>query len=112
MVVTNKFDLYLKSQNAAPSGARISEIYGENTIYHKALTELKAGKKEGHWIWFIFPQTPKPGMVLCHGVMRCTAEKMPRSICHTTYWALVSSPVPKPYFLTRTNHLSRYSVRN
>jgi uncharacterized protein (DUF1810 family) len=25
-------------------------------IYDRVLAELEAGKKEGHWMWFIFPQ--------------------------------------------------------
>lgn len=25
-------------------------------VYEAALAELKAGKKRGHWMWFIFPQ--------------------------------------------------------
>jgi uncharacterized protein (DUF1810 family) len=25
-------------------------------IYERALAELRAGRKTGHWIWFIFPQ--------------------------------------------------------
>jgi uncharacterized protein (DUF1810 family) len=24
--------------------------------YHQALTELRSGKKQSHWIWYIFPQ--------------------------------------------------------
>jgi uncharacterized protein (DUF1810 family) len=24
--------------------------------YERALAELRAGRKSGHWIWFIFPQ--------------------------------------------------------
>ena len=39
-----------------------STIVGNETIYQKALAELKEGKKRGHWIWFVFPQTPKPGI--------------------------------------------------
>ena len=31
-------------------------------MYTKALQELQAGKKENHWIWFIFPQMCKPNM--------------------------------------------------
>jgi uncharacterized protein (DUF1810 family) len=27
-----------------------------NLPFEKALAELRNGKKEGHWIWFIFPQ--------------------------------------------------------
>jgi uncharacterized protein (DUF1810 family) len=25
-------------------------------IYSRALSELRAGRKESHWIWFVFPQ--------------------------------------------------------
>ena len=25
-------------------------------VYDRALTELRAGHKRGHWIWFVFPQ--------------------------------------------------------
>jgi uncharacterized protein (DUF1810 family) len=28
----------------------------EGGVYERALGELKAGRKQGHWIWFIFPQ--------------------------------------------------------
>lgn len=28
------------------------------TAYQAALNELRAGRKEGHWIWFVFPQGP------------------------------------------------------
>ena len=27
-----------------------------NGVYEAALAELKAGRKQGHWMWFIFPQ--------------------------------------------------------
>ena len=29
---------------------------GMDTIYERALVELAAGKKQTHWMWFIFPQ--------------------------------------------------------
>ena len=29
---------------------------GMDTIYERALEELQAGRKETHWMWFIFPQ--------------------------------------------------------
>jgi uncharacterized protein (DUF1810 family) len=25
-------------------------------VYEQALRELRAGRKQGHWIWFVFPQ--------------------------------------------------------
>ena len=29
---------------------------GMVTIYERALEELKAGRKQSHWMWFVFPQ--------------------------------------------------------
>jgi len=37
-------------------------IDAQKSMYDKALAELKAGKKQSHWMWYIFPQTPKAGM--------------------------------------------------
>lgn len=31
-------------------------IEPSNRVYDLALTEIKSGKKRGHWMWFIFPQ--------------------------------------------------------
>ena len=31
-------------------------LRAQNPVYDQILTELRAGKKEGHWIWFVFPQ--------------------------------------------------------
>lgn len=31
-------------------------IRAQNWDYDKALAEVKAGKKQTHWIWYIFPQ--------------------------------------------------------
>ncbi|MGO8081268.1 DUF1810 domain-containing protein [Rhizobium leguminosarum] len=31
-------------------------IDAQNGIYERALSELKAGRKTSHWMWFIFPQ--------------------------------------------------------
>ncbi len=28
----------------------------QNPVYEQALEELKAGRKQSHWIWFVFPQ--------------------------------------------------------
>ncbi|CDM62928.1 MULTISPECIES: DUF1810 domain-containing protein [Rhizobium] len=28
----------------------------QNGVYERALSELKAGRKRSHWMWFIFPQ--------------------------------------------------------
>lgn len=31
-------------------------ISAQKRDYHQALTEIKAGRKRSHWIWYIFPQ--------------------------------------------------------
>jgi len=37
-------------------------IDAQDLMYDKALSELMSGKKKGHWMWYIFPQTAKVGM--------------------------------------------------
>lgn len=31
-------------------------LQGHDEFYQSALAEIRAGRKESHWIWFIFPQ--------------------------------------------------------
>jgi uncharacterized protein (DUF1810 family) len=31
-------------------------VAAQQPVYDQALAELRAGRKEGHWIWFVFPQ--------------------------------------------------------
>lgn len=40
---------FVEAQNERPRGAR-------RTAYELAMSELEAGRKTGHWIWFVFPQ--------------------------------------------------------
>ncbi|MBQ7197600.1 MAG: DUF1810 domain-containing protein [Synergistaceae bacterium] len=40
-----KLERFIKAQNESPY---------EN--YERALSEMRAGKKQSHWIWYIFPQ--------------------------------------------------------
>jgi uncharacterized protein (DUF1810 family) len=35
---------------------RFVEAQEDAAIYFRALEELRAGRKQGHWIWFVFPQ--------------------------------------------------------
>jgi uncharacterized protein (DUF1810 family) len=32
-----------------------------NGVYERALSEIKAGEKRSHWMWFIFPQSAELG---------------------------------------------------
>ncbi len=36
--------------------ARFVDAQDANSTYEQALSELQAGHKTGHWIWFVFPQ--------------------------------------------------------
>lgn len=31
-------------------------VYAQDGVFEGALAELRAGRKRGHWMWFIFPQ--------------------------------------------------------
>ena len=31
-------------------------LKAQNNMYHVALSEIKGGYKQSHWIWYIFPQ--------------------------------------------------------
>ena len=35
---------------------RFVDAQEDAAIYARALSELRAGRKQGHWIWFVFPQ--------------------------------------------------------
>jgi uncharacterized protein (DUF1810 family) len=35
---------------------RFVDAQEDASIYARALGELRAGRKQGHWIWFVFPQ--------------------------------------------------------
>jgi uncharacterized protein (DUF1810 family) len=35
---------------------RFVEAQEDGAIYARALGELREGRKQGHWIWFVFPQ--------------------------------------------------------
>jgi uncharacterized protein (DUF1810 family) len=43
--VTERFDL-----------DRFVEAQDRGRTYERALSELRAGRKESHWMWFVFPQ--------------------------------------------------------
>src|ERR1022692_638822 len=37
-------------------------VKAQDGVYEQAVRELQAGSKQGHWIWFIFPQIRGLGM--------------------------------------------------
>jgi uncharacterized protein (DUF1810 family) len=41
---------------------RFVDAQEDAAIYSRALAELRAGRKQSHWIWFVFPQIAGLGM--------------------------------------------------
>lgn len=41
---------------------RFVDAQEDAAIYARALAELRAGRKRGHWIWFVFPQIAGLGL--------------------------------------------------
>lgn len=39
--------------------ARLLEAHGQD--FDRALAEIRGGKKQTHWMWFVFPQAPRQG---------------------------------------------------
>ena len=39
-----------------PGLARFTAAQDRGMIWHRALEELRSGRKQSHWMWFIFPQ--------------------------------------------------------
>ena len=34
----------------------LAQGHGADSAYEQALAELRSGRKQGHWIWFVLPQ--------------------------------------------------------
>ena len=37
-------------------------VAAQEAVYASALAQLRAGRKTGHWMWFVFPQIAGLGM--------------------------------------------------
>jgi uncharacterized protein (DUF1810 family) len=46
----------LWAYNFTMSLERFLQAQAQGGSYERALAELKAGRKTGHWIWWVFPQ--------------------------------------------------------
>jgi uncharacterized protein (DUF1810 family) len=51
--------------NFAMSLERFLQAQEKGGSYERALTELKAGRKKGCWIWWVFPQLKRPDVSEC-----------------------------------------------
>ena len=46
----------------APGLARFAAAQDRGDIWRQALEELHVGRKQGHWMWFVFPQIAGLGL--------------------------------------------------
>ena len=46
-------------------------VKAQKTDYAEALSEIKNGHKESHWIWYIFPQMRGLGYSIVRQIKRC-----------------------------------------
>ncbi|WP_293898309.1 DUF1810 domain-containing protein [Phenylobacterium sp.] len=47
MIESHDLERFIRAQDAG---------VGAESVYDRALTELRAGLKQSHWMWFVFPQ--------------------------------------------------------
>jgi uncharacterized protein (DUF1810 family) len=45
-------------------------VLGQQPVYATALSELMAGRKRTHWIWFVFPQVEGLAIARCRSGTR------------------------------------------
>ncbi len=45
-------------RSADPFGLRRRFVEEQRQVFAKALAEIKAGSKDSHWMWYVFPTPP------------------------------------------------------
>ena len=79
-------------------------IEPQDFLYATALTEIKAGKKSSHWMWFIFPQLRGLGrsaMARIYGI-----EGLDEA------WAYLSHPILSAHLTEITEALLQLNTQN
>ena len=79
-------------------------IEPQDFLYATALTEIKAGKKSSHWMWFIFPQLRGLGrsaMARIYGI-----EGLDEA------WAYLSHPILSAHLIEISEALLQLNTQN
>ena len=53
-------------------------VDAQENVYERALSEIKSGRKQSHWMWFIFPQIEGLGISSISRHTRSKALRRPR----------------------------------
>jgi uncharacterized protein (DUF1810 family) len=69
-------------------------VAAQQSVYSTVLAELKSGRKQTHWIWFIFPQVDGlgRGSTAQHFAIRSRDEPLP--IWRRLFWVRACSNAP------------------
>ena len=57
-------------------------------VYQRVLAELRQGRKQSHWMWFIFPSLPASAKARWPGNLPLPLERRPWPISGTGFWDL------------------------
>jgi uncharacterized protein (DUF1810 family) len=66
-------------------------VAAQDGVYDAALAELRAGRKTGHWIWFVFPQVAGLGRSEMSRIYAIGSLAAARRTSPTWSWARVSA---------------------
>ena len=86
-------------------------IRAQESCYAQVVAELKAGAKQGHWIWFIFPQIRELGTSrasLYYGMV--DADEVSRYLAHPVLGARYRECVELVHFWIVTKRLAPIEV--
>jgi uncharacterized protein (DUF1810 family) len=61
-------------------------IAAQTADYAAALAEISAGRKQSHWMWYIFPQFQGWGSARCRNGMRSAAPRRRGLIWRIRCW--------------------------
>ena len=75
---------YLKAQQ--PHYDLLRFLDAQEVAYPQALSELKGGRKQSHWIWYIFPQQKGLGHSYNSRYLAWMARVKPEPILNMRFW--------------------------
>ncbi|MBL8552693.1 MAG: DUF1810 domain-containing protein [Phenylobacterium sp.] len=79
---------------------RFVDAQDADGVYDRALAELKAGRKQSHWMWFVFPQLR--GLGMSHMAQRYGLAGLPEAA------AYLGDPVLGPRYRACVAALNRH----
>src|SRR6516164_777888 len=83
----------------------------QEPLFDRVLSELRAGRKRTHWMWFIFPQLRGLGRSSMAEYYGISSLAEPAPIWFTRYWDHGLISVPGRCWRARRHRSMRFSAR-